>query len=317
MKNIFSRIVVGVDGTEAADEAIALAARLAREHDGQLIICHAVDIVKALTAIAGSGAFIDPASTIAELKQAGELILAKAVERARGAGVEAQCRLIEGEPGQSILDLAHSAESSMIVIATHDRRELERIFIGSTTNGVLRGSTIPVLTVRAGLQWSAKAGRCFEHILVGIDDSEPSDAALTAVLNFPAEDRRRVQLCGVAGSAVVIGGRGYHDAVMDEMREQTEHVIDAAVAKARAHGVVAESHVVDGDAKTALIAAASENHADLIVLGSHGRRGLRRLFIGSVAEGVVESATLPVLVVRSVAGLHAAVKPARRQEALV
>ena len=182
---------------------------------------------------------------------------------------------------------------------------------------MLRGSTIPVLAVRAGLKRAAKAGRCFEHIVVGIDDAEPSDAALTAVLNFPAEDRRRVQLYGVAGSALVIGGPGYHDAVMDELREQTEHVVDAAVAKASAHGVVAEGHVVDGNAEAALVAAAIENEADLIVLGSHGRRGLRRLFLGSVAEAVVETATVPVLVVRSVAGLHASVKPAGRQEALV
>ena len=119
MNSIFSRIVVGVDGSEADGDAITLAARLAHEHDGQLTICHAVDTAKAVGAIAASGAFIDPASIIAELKQDGEAILAKAAERARGAGTEAQCRLIEGAAGESILNLAHSAESTLIVIAKH------------------------------------------------------------------------------------------------------------------------------------------------------------------------------------------------------
>jgi nucleotide-binding universal stress UspA family protein len=317
MNTMFSRILVGVDGSEAADEAITLAARLAREHDGQVLICHAVDTAKTVRAIASSGGFVDAGSIVGELKRDGERILEKAVQVARGAGVDADGRLIEGEPCQSILDLAQTAEASSIVIATHDRNELERMFVGSTTYGVLRGSTLPVLTVRAGLRWAAKPTRCFERIVVGIDDSEPSDAALSAVLNLPAEDRRHVLLCGVAGSAVVIGGRGYHDAIMDELREQTELVIDAAVAKASARGVVAESHVVNGDAVTALIAAARENRADLIVLGSHGRRGLRRLFLGSVAEAVVRTAGVPVLVVRSLTGLHTDGKPAHRQEALV
>jgi nucleotide-binding universal stress UspA family protein len=317
MNTIFSRILVGVDASAAAGEAITLGARLAREHEGKLLICHAVDTAETLGAIAASGAFIDATSIVDELKRDGERILGEAVERARAAGIDAESRLIEGEPCESILNLAQTAESSLIVIATHDRTELERMFIGSTTYGVLRGSTIPVLTVRAGLRWAAKTSRCFERIVVGIDDSEPSDAALSAVLNLPAEDRRHVFLCGVAGSAVVIGGRGYHDAVMDELREQTERVVDAAVAAASAHGVTAESHIVDGDADAALVAAARDKHADVIVLGSHGRRGLRRLFLGSVAEAVVRTATVPVLVVRSVAGLHAGAKTTRREEALV
>ena len=176
------------------------------------------------------------------------------------------------------------------------------MILGSTTHAVLRGSTIPVLTVRAGLPGASKAGRCFERIFVGIDDSEPSDAALATVLAFPAEDRRHVLLCGVAGTAFVIGGSVYRAAVADELREQTERGVDSAVATARGHGVSAEGRVADGSTEPALIAAAREVSADLIVLGSHGRRGLRRLFLGSVAEGVVQTAPVPVLVVRTANG---------------
>jgi nucleotide-binding universal stress UspA family protein len=191
----------------------------------------------------------------------------------------------------------------LIVMATHGRAGLEHFFVGSTTEAVLRGSTIPVLTIRAG-KHTARPGRCFERIIVGIDDSEPSDAALATVVDFPPEDRRHVLLCGVAGSALVVGGREYRQAAIDELHEETARVVETALATAGKRGRSFEGRVVDGRTAPSLIAAAEQQKADLIVLGSHGRRGLRRLFLGSVAESVVQLAPIPVLVVRGLQNVN-------------
>lgn len=302
--SIFSRILVGTDGSEAADEAVGFAARLAHEHQGELILCHSVDWIRPMAEAAVSGAVADPAIAD-ELRAAGAAYLDRARLRAKAAGVVAQSRIVDGEPVAGILDLARDEACTLIVVATHNRSEFEQFFVGSTTEAVLRGSTIPVLTVRAGT-CGARSGRCFERIVVGIDDSEPSDAALATVIGFPAEDRRHVLLCGAAGSAFVIGGHEYHQAAIEELHEEAERVVESAQSSAARSGEFFEARVVDGRAAPALIATAEEEKAGLIVLGSHGRRGLRRLFLGSVAEAVVQSAPVPVLVVR---GLPAVTVP--------
>jgi len=136
--------------------------------------------------------------------------------------------------------------------------------------------------------------------VLGLDDSQPSDAALELVCALPPEDRTAVLLYSAAPNPMVLGGREYYEAVKDELHEQCEHVVETALAVARARGVAAEERIVDGNADDALIAGAHEDRADLIVVGSHGRRGVSRFVLGSVAESVVRRAPMPVLVVRTV-----------------
>ena len=286
MRNVFSRLLVGIDDSAASKEAVAFATRLACEYGGQLILCHSVNWVPLVTQIAASGALVDSTPIIDDLKREGEALLDQALDAARGRGVVAQSRALEGEPAQRILELAAEAKCSLIVMGTHGRTGLERLFVGSTTEAVLRQSTIPVLTVRSGTKRSEGTHRCFERLVVGVDESDPSDAAIQTVLKLPHENLRQVFFYSVAGTG-------------DDTREQAERVVRKAAALAHARDISAEGHVIGGTPGEALIAAAQQRDADLIVLGSHGRRGLQRLFLGSVAEYVVRNAPLPVLVVRT------------------
>ena len=286
MSNVFSRILVGIDDSDASNEAVAFATRLAREHGGQLILCHSVDWLPVITEMVSSGAIIDTTPIVDDLKREGEALLDRAMDAAKHNGVEAQRRALEGDPERRILELAADAKCSLIVMGTHGRHGLERLFVGSTTEAVLHESAIPVLTVRVGAKRAEDTRRCFERIVVGIDESEPSDAAVQTVLELPSEDRRQVFFYSVAGTR-------------DDEREQAQRVVGKAIALANARGISAKGSVIDGSPDEALIAAAQQQAADLIVLGSHGRRGLQRLFLGSVAEHVVRNAPLPVLVVRT------------------
>jgi nucleotide-binding universal stress UspA family protein len=281
--SIFSRIVVGTDGSEAAESVVDFAIRLAREHDGELFVCHIVD-----PAIGDDIRAMGEADTV----------------RAGEAHIVVHSRMIESDPPWAIVDVANEEGCTLIVVAPHDRSAFETAAFGRTTDAILRESTIPVLTVRA-VPDNIPSRHCFERILVGIDDSEASDAALATVAAFPADDRRHVVLCGVSGSAFVVGGREYRQAAIDELHQATEHVLETARATVGSRGASFELRVVDGQPAPALIATAAEERAELIVLGSHGRRGLRRFFLGSVAENVVQSAPIPVLVVRGLQHAHA------------
>lgn len=307
MNGIFSHILVGIDDSPGSADAIAIGIRLAREHGSELTFSHSVNWMPTIAQIESSGAMVDATPLIAEMRVAGRTLLAEALDGARRAGIIARAELLEGEPAEELLELARSAECSLIVVGTHGRKGLQNLILGSTTEAILRGSTTPVLCVRAGMK-RPESARCFTHIIVGVDESEPSDAALATVMTFPAEDLRNVLLCGVAPTMIVLGGREYQQAERDEAREPIERVVDAAVERAREQSIVAEGRILDGNPDRALIATAEQSGADLIVVGSHGRRGIRRFLLGSVAEAIVRNAPVPVLVVRT-AGAAATLRP--------
>jgi nucleotide-binding universal stress UspA family protein len=311
MSLLFSRIIAGIEDSEPSRAAVALAIRLASEHGGRLVLCHAVNWRPLITEVAASGAVIDPEPLIDDLRRDGVTLLASAQARAQAAGVDAVTCALEGEPAEQLLARATEEHCTLIVMGTHGRSGLENVLIGSTTEAVLRGSAIPVLTVRASTKVAAGERRCFARIVAGIDDSEPSDAAIAAVAAMPAEDRREVVFCSVADGEDLPGGRGYYWAdVQEAVRDHAQVVVDRAVALARARGIAAEGAVLDGQTCEALIEAAATRDADLIVVGSHGRRGLRRFFLGSVAECIVRRSSVPVLVARAMAAPVAVPSPA-------
>ncbi|MGA2394480.1 MAG: universal stress protein [Candidatus Lustribacter sp.] len=286
MSNLFSHILVGVDDSEASQTAVLFATQLAREHGSRLVLCHSVNWTPVLTQIAASGAIVDTVSVVEELKAAGEVLLDQAVAAAKHGGVDAERRAVEGEPAQSLLEAAVQSGCSLIVMGTHGRQGLAHLFVGSTTEAVLRGSIIPVLTLHAGTVVVAPGERCIERIIAGIDESEPSDAAIQTILDLPGKDRLHVIFYSIAG----MGEREH---------ERAHQAVSKAVRLANERGISARGRVNVGDPAEALIAAAEQQEADLIVVGSHGRHGLERLVLGSVAEGIVQRSPLPVLVVRT------------------
>jgi nucleotide-binding universal stress UspA family protein len=200
-------------------------------------------------------------------------------------GALAETRMVENDPARRILELATDEKCSLIVMGTHGRQGLQRLVLGSTTEAVLRESTIPVLTVHAGMKYADASHRCFESIVVGIDESEASDAAIAAVLELPVDERQRVLFCSAAD-------------LSNDAREHAQRVLGKAIGLARARGIAVSGLVISGTPHEALLIVAQQQGADIIVLGSHGRRGFQRLLLGSVAERIVRTAPLPVLVVR-------------------
>jgi nucleotide-binding universal stress UspA family protein len=163
---------------------------------------------------------------------------------------------------------------------------LGRLFLGSTTEAVLRGSTMPVLALGPAARTAAADRRCFERILVAVDGSAPSNAAVEAALELAADARLPLLFCSVAEN---------------EAPESVRAIVDRAGARARERGVSAEGRVLEGSPAAALVREAHDPRIDLIVAGSHGRRGVSRFLLGSVAEELVRTSSVPVLVVRTVA----------------
>lgn len=301
MNPLFSRILVALDGSEASENAFEFAIGLARQYNGELLICYALDIVRLVVPRRIGEVVPDAAPLITALTDQGRSVLTAATRRAQEQGVTSVAHLEQGDPVSAILSIAKSHGAELIILGTHGRSGAGQPFLGSTAEGVLRSSSIPVLMVREGRERPVErtGTHIFERIIVGLDGSAPSQAALHLALDLSTGGRAAPVFCTAIDLAHVTGTFGLHmKNVREELERDAHAIVDDAVADARERGIAAEGIVVAGDAASTLLRLADERHADLLILGSHGRHGLQRFLLGSVAEAAVRKATIPVLVVR-------------------
>jgi nucleotide-binding universal stress UspA family protein len=142
------------------------------------------------------------------------------------------------------------------------------------------------------------------RILLAIDDSKFSEAAVEAVIEQARPHGTEVRILHVVEPPPLLVGRelgGYEPALQDALEFQKQHA-EALVAKTaeslRVRGLKATAALEVGDPKSKILDAAEGWHADLIVLGSHGRKGLNRFLMGGVSEAVARHACCSVEIVR-------------------
>lgn len=142
------------------------------------------------------------------------------------------------------------------------------------------------------------------RILLAIDDSKFSEAAIKAVIEQARPQDTEVRVLHVVESPPFLVARelgGYEPALENALEFQKQHA-EAVVTKAakllRARGLKVAAAVEDGDPKSKILDVAEEWHADLIVLGSHGRKGLNRFLMGGVSDAVARHACCSVEIVR-------------------
>jgi nucleotide-binding universal stress UspA family protein len=144
---MYQRILAPIDGSPTSMRGLDEAIKLARDQRASLRLLYVVD--QKMVAIDPSG-FVPWESVIESLRQGGEQILRDAEARAAEHAVEAEPRMVETQYGvwRSILDEAASWPADLIVMGTHGRRGMARLILGSDAQGVLHGTTVPVLLVR-------------------------------------------------------------------------------------------------------------------------------------------------------------------------
>lgn len=145
----------------------------------------------------------------------------------------------------------------------------------------------------------------FKRILVAVDTSETGEFALKTAIGLAVESQAQLRIVhAVDASNVNLGiGQINHTAMLENLTKNGRDLLRNSEMKAAAAGVKAETELIMIDKLNRRIPEAIADDAeawpaDLIVIGTHGRRGLSRLFVGSVAEGIVRSATKPVLLIR-------------------
>jgi nucleotide-binding universal stress UspA family protein len=140
----------------------------------------------------------------------------------------------------------------------------------------------------------------FGTIVVGYDGSECARRALDVAEALARPESSKIALCSVVDPLPKVGGLSPSaaGAALTAAEDEARRFVEDGSARLDAAGISHEAHVLLGDPVREILRYAVEAKADAIVVGSHGRTGLRRLLVGSVAEGVLRSASVPVVIVR-------------------
>lgn len=287
-------VVVGVDGSASALDAVALAVREARLRGCGLRVVHAFVWPTTHAPRRFGPSPVGPPGSA--LRETTGRVVAEAVRHARSVEpeVEVAHAVVTGEP-LMVLE-AQSREAALVVVGSRGLGGFEGLLLGSTAVHLAAHGHCPVLVAR---NRSGPAG----HVLVGVDGSPAGDAAVEFA--FAEAARREEPLTALhawtlwtASLSALQDERTPYTDPQGELEDAEERLVAEALAgrAERYPGVVVEHEVVRGGAREALVEASGD--AGLLVLGARGRGGFAGLLLGSVSQALLHHAHCPVVVVR-------------------
>lgn len=291
-----------MDFSESAIEALRFALPFAREARARVDLLHVVAplTLPAETTLLPAEWSNYETERFADAKARLQKLAAAEISRAARGDILVRV----GRPTSVIVATAREQQSDWVVLATLGHGGMKRFLLGSTAEGVVRAAPGPVLTVRsrvlarAGTPQSPPAQR-INRILVPVDFTPASRRLLQFAVTFARQFRASLQLLHVVDHMSVPTRLGYMASRMQLIVTEsgTRQLADWA-ARFVPQNLQAGQIVRFGAPYEVINRTAGREQADLILIATHGRRGLKHLLLGSTAERVVRHAPCPVLVVR-------------------
>jgi nucleotide-binding universal stress UspA family protein len=293
---MFRTIVILLDGSPFAEQALPWALHLARRAGASLELVRG-HVLYALTQPAAAWAPFDPVAE-ADCKQEERAYLDAVAHRvADAAPVSITETLVDGLETEGILQRVRDGRADLVVMATHGRGPLGRFFLGSVADVLVRETSVPVLLVRphgAGLDSGAAA----EDVLVPLDGSPLAEQILGPAADLARLAGARCTLLRVLPPATFSG----RSAALEEVpHTRALAYLEAVAERLRGQGLSVQTRVVVA-ARPARAILREAREGTVIALATHGRGGVPRVVLGSVADKVIRAAPGPVLVYRPPTG---------------
>ena len=202
-------------------------------------------------------------------------------------------------PATAIVEHATEQDVDLVVMGTHGRKGMDRLLSGSVAEEVVRAAPCPVFTVLAPS--GERADTPIDRILVPVDLSEQSPLVLDHATALATAYGAPIDLLHVVEEAAFPTAYGMDPLTpsQPDVQERAREALEALAGEIEDFDQALNTHVLAGYAARDIVDFADEYAADLIVMATHGRTGLQRFLIGSVAEKVVRSASCPVFTVKS------------------
>jgi nucleotide-binding universal stress UspA family protein len=224
--------------------------------------------------------------------------------------VSVESRVLYGEPSEQIIDVAqrrsrqyqpHMEDNDIaVVMASHGRSGLGQVLLGSVAWQVIQASGFPVFLVRSSENAQDRSGYSdIERVVIALDGSRFAEQVLPAVDHWVAKGAEAVHLLQVVPSTRTDNAQdeNEHHSVSRSHRSDAEQYLSTLSDRLSTQGYTTSWEVSEGDVVATINEAADTFDADLVSLATHGRTGLSRLKMGSVAEHMAQQSSRPLLIV--------------------
>ena len=299
---MFGTVLVPLDGSGFAEAALPIAKQLVTRSGGRLCLITA-DPPSLLPA--ATGEFATALASMGEdCRRDDEMYLVRTAAMLGNVGDgPVLARVVDGPAGDAICKEAERIGADIIVMATHGRNALERVWLGSVADHVIRQAARPVLLVRPRRMGAVFAPEPIRNILVPLDPTGYSEAILESVL-------RVAQLMGATITLLTVVTPRFgiaepelpppvpqHPAIVARRSDEAHARLERLAQLYRAMGLLVRTRVMTAPTPAAgILAVLEENRFDMVALATHGAGGLRRLMTGSVADRVLQGSEKPMLV---------------------
>jgi nucleotide-binding universal stress UspA family protein len=284
------KLLLATDGSQFGEGAIREAIQLAKKCSSKL---------SALSVIETNPEYATIAPQLLEkAEKAAREHLESVKAQAKKEGVDITTSILEGEDSYNyISEEAAKNKISMIIMGRRGKTGLKRLVMGSTTARVIGHAPCNVLVVPRAAQVE------FKNILVATDGSRHAAAAASEAIGIAKKNNGKLIVLAVVPSESmqpmdIVHSEMSRDVIAAKELSLAENSAKAVKAAAQKEGVAVEAFIMGGRPADAIVQTAKEKNVDVIMLGSHGKTGVDKLLMGSVAERVIVLASCAVLVVK-------------------
>jgi nucleotide-binding universal stress UspA family protein len=284
-----AQIAVGTDGSATSTKAVCFGATIAKVLGGRLTLIHVVP-----AEVGRLAPFIRETCPPRE-RRAAEALLRSAQADAAKWGSQASVRIAVGRPAEAILRVVRELRADMLVVGTHGRKGVARMFLGSVAEALAKVAPCPVSVVPEFRQASTGIG----PLLVPTDFSEGAADAAQAAARLARRLGIRLVLLHILPEVVARRGDDPKATRREELRlrREAENRLRTVIETLHLDSGQGESMLLTGVDVAGILHVAQKIDAGCIVMGTRGLTGLPRVLLGSVTDQVLRQARCPVLVV--------------------
>ncbi|HEU5347613.1 MAG TPA: universal stress protein [Ktedonobacterales bacterium] len=290
------RILVPIEGGARDAEALAVARHLARQIPAGIVMVHVAPM------------YFDTREIVAAERRLDEY-----VQALRAEGIDAHFLMEYGEPATGIAKVARQHGAEIIVLAPEHRALLETLWHPRVSTGLLGHSATP-LFILPDVPPDVSAPELLSDpnakVIAAVDGSQNAEAALPLAIQLAQSYQRPLLLVRVVAPIFILGAgvealKAQREAQYAEKAEAHRYLVESRERIAAETQLPVETNELVGPVAEHLTQLAASHHGSVLVMGTHGRSGLARVAIGSVAAEVMERASTPVIIVPSRPGKDA------------